>query len=383
MSAHLDELIAAAAPITDAELQALPVEEIEAQLCAMIMSEPRVPEPGRARRSASARLARLRAATHRRVPARAFAFAALVAALVAGGVVLPGTGMFGRDSRNAFAASAVQVANAVPRLLIGEPGWTVQSANDFRVASGEMTFAKGDGSIGLYWRPAADHAHFVRDRAAGADHTTLDVLGRRVDVFASDGPSRPFRMRHFTALWLQQGYSMEFRSEAVSRTEPGQTVADFERVLRSLRMVTVDAWLSAMPSSVVRPADHDKAVAAILADIPLPPDFDFRALESRTAVKDHNQLVIEATGAAACSWVERWVAARRTNDEATAAAAVSAMATSRRWPALRRMPEGGFQEMIWQFADAMATGTMAPNGRVTVDEIYRSAVSALSCDGTP
>jgi hypothetical protein len=134
-----------------------------------------------------------------------------------------------------------------------------------------MSFVKGDGSIGLYWRPAAEHAHFLRDRAVGADHTTVDVLDGRVDVFASDGPSRPFRSRLFTALWLRQGYSIELKVDAVSRTEPGQTVADFERVLRSLRVVTVDEWLSAMPSSVVRPSDHDKAVAAILADIPLPP----------------------------------------------------------------------------------------------------------------
>jgi hypothetical protein len=70
-------------------------------------------------------------------------------------------------------------------------------------------------------------------------------------------------------------------------------------------------------------------------------------------------------------------------DVAKAAAAVGAMATSHRWPALRRMPDGGFQESIWQIADAMATGTTAGKGRVTVDEIYRTAVSALSCDPTP
>lgn len=382
MSAHLDELVAAAAPITDAQLQAPLLDQLEAELCPAIMSEPRVPERARPPRTAARRVPRLRRAAHRRVPVRVLAVLGLLAALVAGGVVLPGADRFGRDSQQAFAASAVRVAHAVPRLLIGESGWTVQRVDEFRIASGEMSFVKGDGSIGLYWRPAADHARFLRDRAVGADHTIVDVAGRRIDVFASDGPSQPFKSRLFSALWLQQGYSIEFKVDGVSRAEPGQSLADFERVLRSLRVVGVDEWLSAMPASVVRPSQREQVVASILADVPLPPDFDSRALESATAVKDHDQLVIEATGAAACSWVQRWVAARRERDAPKAAAAVSAMRTSHHWAALHQLARGGFQDSIWQIADAMATGTIAGAGHVTVGEIHRTAVSALSCSPT-
>jgi hypothetical protein len=68
------------------------------------------------------------------------------------------------------------------------------------------------------------------------------------------------------ARWVQNVHAFEARGFFASR-EP------FADVLTALVEVGGDTWLEVMRDSVVRPTDHDTAVEAMLADIPLPPSF--------------------------------------------------------------------------------------------------------------
>jgi hypothetical protein len=82
------------------------------------------------------------------------------------------------------------------------------------------------------------------------------------------------------------------------------------------------------------------------------------------------------TGAVACAWIERWIAATRDGNASAATEAVEAMATSRRWRVLRQMErEGGYPRAIWEYADAIARDGKVVAGKVlTVEESYENAL---------
>src|SRR5262249_15510938 len=138
-------------------------------------------------------------------------------------------------------------------------------------------------------------------------------------------------------------------------------------------------WLSAMPASVVQPADQATVVDEMLKGVPLPAGFDAQGLV-REDVRDRYQLGAKVSGAVACAWIGQWVVARRDGDTAATSAAVAAMATSRGWTILKEMQaEGDYPEVLWQYADAIAgPGTVEGGKTLSVEESYRQA---LGCPG--
>jgi hypothetical protein len=134
----------------------------------------------------------------------------------------------------------VRVAQAVPRLLITEPGWTVTRADQFTVDEGEMTFTDGTRIIDLQWNDRR-FAGFIKNRDDKTKRIgSLDVPSGKAIVLRYTGPGA-----YFTALWPSGRYTMELRSSALRMDE-------LRKLLGSLRQVSVHAWLRAMPASVVR-----------------------------------------------------------------------------------------------------------------------------------
>ncbi len=350
MTRDLDTRLRAAAPIRDdavAELD-LPAERT---LLDAIGSEPRRAEPRRAAAHATAAPATTaapesaappRARRHRRrLLATAFAGAAAVAVLALAGVSLSGSGELRTGPERAWAAQALRVAGAVPRLAIGEPGWRVTAANEFEVDEGELQFAKNGYTAQLTWRPLRSHDDYVSDRAHGSRRLPpATIVGNAAAVFRYPGPRDDL-----TALWRDGRYSFEFRVTADSDRALDDDA--FGALLRSLKLVGVDAWLGAMPPTVVLPDDRAATVRAMLRGIPLPPGFDAAPLSESGSVLDRYQLGAAVSGAVACDWIGRWVAARADGDAAASSAAAGAMATARDWPLLsrdergRRLPRGG------------------------------------------
>ncbi len=306
----------------------------------------------------------LRWSSRRRALPIAIPALAAAAALVVVAVML-----LGRGSEVAYGAAVIRVAEAAPRLLVGEPGWQVTRADEFSVDVGEMTFSNGEQELELRWLPAREYEAKVDDRAASADlATTAPVAGTEARLFRYEGGANDF-----TALWLRGDYALELRGIAPD-------VEAFETLLASLHEVDVDSWLSAMPESVVKPASRAEVVEEMLADIPLPAGFDAGALEGGDIVLDRYQLGAQVAGAVACAWIERWVTARRTGDDAGVRDAATAVSTSHTWAILRQMNgEGDYPEVLWQYADAMATNAPIVGGKLlTIEESYRSA---LGCEG--
>jgi hypothetical protein len=72
------------------------------------------------------------------------------------------------------------------------------------------------------------------------------------------------------------------------------------------------------------------------------------------------------------------VHARRTGDEAVEREAVDAMNSSRKWRVLEEMnADGDYPEVLWQYADAMASGGTIEGGRPM--SLEESARDGLDC----
>lgn len=273
--------------------------------------------------------------------------------LVAGLVVLIAavllvTGAFsGGGSHPTYAAAAIEVAEANPRLLVTAPGWKVIDAGEhFETEDGEMRFGDGSRTLTLNWYPGRYYRSYLRDRAQVSPPRRSRLLGRTATTVEYA------RGEYATMLAPIGRVFVEVRGQLGDR-------ADYEAVLHSLRRVDVDTWLAAMPASVVSPDTRAATVERMLGGLPYPPDFDPGALEGETAVLDHYELGVRVASAIACGWVESWLAARRSGDAQAERNAVDALAGARRWPLLVQMERevpGGWAHNVWTVASKLRTG---------------------------
>lgn len=259
-------------------------------------------------------------------------FGLACAAVVAALIVLGGGSVDSvkEGGRPTYAAAAVKVAEANPRLLVTAPGWSIIHADSFEVDSGGLTYRYQDrpayGPDGLSltesWHSARTYRLALSGLRREGTAEAVTVLGRRATTFHEDGGRDDV-----TVLPPQGGVFVEI----------GAAPADNATVLRSLRAVSVDRWLAAMPPEVVQPTSRSRVIAAMLAGVPLPPGFDLASLETESHITSRFELGRSVADAVACGWLDSWSAAMRSGDDATARQAVEGMAGARRWPVLLQM----------------------------------------------
>ncbi|MGH8983912.1 MAG: hypothetical protein ACRDY6_08580 [Acidimicrobiia bacterium] len=345
---ELDVTVARVAAVSDAEVDALALSDLESDLCEAIMSTAVEPVVERAEASTGD----LRRAPRWRLAPRVVGAIAAVAALIVGAFLVFQDGS--SENGSAWAARAVAVAEAAPRLLVTGDGWEITEVQEFGEDFGELYFSDGHTAVELFWRPGDTHDDYVADRAGdGFTLGTLQVAGHDAQVFDLSG--------EFNVLWEQGDDSVELRVGGVGRQA-------LEALLERIREVDVDTWLSAMPPSVVKPPERAATVDEMLADIPLPDGFNVDELRSvDNPGLNRYRLGGEVTGAVACSWIEQWLFATDSGDQAAVTEAVEAMTTSRDWAILQEMnaagqySAGAMPETIWEFADALESG-QAPFG---------------------
>jgi hypothetical protein len=222
-----------------------------------------------------------------------------------------------------FAAAAIRVAEANPRLLVTEPGWKIVRADEFETDSGELTFSDGSHRFDVHWYPAKLYGQYLRDRATVSTPEQGTLLGQTATT-VEYSPEE-----YATMLSPQGSVFVEVRGRLGSR-------AAYDETLYSLQAVDVDTWLEAMPPSTVRPEARSGAVDRLLRGMPLPPGFDAAELKSEDSIAARSTLAVKVGNAIACGWVESWIAARAAGDQAAAERAVEAMSSSADWPLVRK-----------------------------------------------
>jgi hypothetical protein len=374
---QLQRLLTAANPLTAERARGLEVVDAQADLLAGLMAEP-MPEPR------AARVPRMRRRTLARV--------ALVAAVAAAAVALVAVLSLRDDSSRqgsgtAWAAEQVRFAEASPLVLLGAPGWRVEYADEETAADGELHFRRGPNpqditasadppkppipadtnAADLNWR-SGGIATWLEDRANSAvKTTTAPVLGTTAHVYQYGGGTPGHR--DITALFRYDGRVLEFRAGVAD-------IEAFKALLATLKRVDTNAWLSAMPASVVKTQDRDGAINQMLRGVTVPPGFDAKDIKGADLTKDRYQLGAAVTGTVACQWFKRWSDARKANDRAKEREATAAMATAKHWPVLKEMAkQGAYPEVLIKFAAAMPSGHWY--GRSLTGDVD----SGLGCDG--
>jgi hypothetical protein len=287
---------------------------------------------------------------------------AVIAGIAAAAVAIPlGVALLRPSSgEQAYGAELVRFAQNSPRLLVGVDGWRITRADEENADTGEMTFAAGARSLDVHWTPGATSKD--TDKVDMVARGSATIAGHRAWVgdYGSGDAS------DFEAIWSDGDRAIDARGVFGSR-------AEFLAVAGTLHQVGVGDWLAALPDSVVKPASRAAAVDRMLADVPLPTNFDTAALKRSGQVSDEYQLGARVIGAVSCAWIHQWTV----GDAAARREAATAMATSRTWAELRAMQAtGAYPEVVWQLADAL-NGTPLP--RPSGWTIEQWAEPALGC----
>jgi hypothetical protein len=298
--------VAEAAPVTDQELEGLDLDDALGLVLAQILGE------------AEPQVAPDRVAPRRRLPRLRLAMAG-AAALVAAGAAFITLTPGDEGGPTAYAAEAVRVAEVNPRILIGESGWHVTQVYEFEENEGAIVFSKDGEQVELEWLPAADYDRYERQES-NASTEYSEVLGQRALTSGENGQFRtlvPPTGDVFVML-----YPLNFpRGDEY-----------WQGILSSLETVDVDTWLSAMPSEVVLPNEAFATLDEMLRGIPVPPGFRSDQFEERELSGGREHVAAVITQAVSCGWVDAWVAATQTGDQAAAEDAVRALEGYQDWP---------------------------------------------------
>jgi hypothetical protein len=272
----------------------------------------------------------------------------LAAAAVLIGVVAVFLALAGRPADRGQAAppgasSSAPVAPA-PRLLIRQSGWKAINANGFSGPEGSITWAKGPLNLEFTWYPGQYYRDYYRDRLEVSKPDPITVDSWAGNVFT-------YNTSDFEAmLEARDGVFVGIRSTG------NWTRATFDDVLAHTVRVDEQTWLNALSSKIIGPDRIRDAAATVLADIPLPPNFDTAALDN-LGVNDQYQFSAGVTSRVGCAWIAELERARTAGDDAAAARAADALRGSHQWKALKEMKdEGDWPEVFWMTVDKVVAG---------------------------
>jgi hypothetical protein len=382
---EIDRRVQEADPASSRQMARLELDAAEAAVAEAIVTEPRgddAPESAAAPPWPSATGRRRRGLLG--LAGMTAAAAAVAALLLLGG----GTS---ESSSKAYGAELIRFAESTPLLLLESPGWRVQSLYEYKGregTEGTMEFVTGKpipdesirittdekfgvGEVGmlpanvrqrkveLSWRIGKLEfprtvGHPIRLPVLGTT-ALVNTHAGRIIVRTKAGkrviePGRPGD-RQMAAYWSEGGHVLELRA-----TVPD--LAAFEERLGWLTKVGSQAWLDAMPATVVKAADHEAAVREMLKGIPLSSAFKPSQIPNEGLTTDRSQVAGEVTNTVSCLWFRQWGEARRTGDEAAELEAERAMASAPRWPTVRQLErEGGSAaETLLKLVKSMPSG---------------------------
>ena len=284
-----------------------------------------------------------------------------------------------------------------PRVTIDLPGWTISYVEDSEGSiemsdvedtalegmvfeesvnyhSATILFTDGTKEAELRLSSSAldDVERLIADRlGSGSRLQDQTVLGSNAAVIRFAGLSA------FTAIWSATDVEYEFVGHEFGG-EDGEE--DFRSVLRALRRVGETEWTASLSDEIV--SDRASTVGQYLSDIPLPPGFDTTPVEEGP-VEHWYQVGADTVRAVSCGWLDYWVSAKAVGDQASMQQAVDAMAGSRQWSILRDMSaEGGFHEMVWEYADAIAADGTVSGGYESAEvlTVEGSYTNAFGCN---
>ncbi|MEU5723504.1 hypothetical protein ABZ783_16990 [Micromonospora sp. NPDC047738] len=254
------------------------------------------------------------------------------------------TGIPGAGTPVVYSPVAMKAAEENPRLLIDQPGWQVTTVYGFAEQQGTVDFSNGGRQLEMNWYPAGQYDGYRTDRlhVSAPEPVTVDSWPGDLFRYSADDFAVMLRPRDGVFVELRTG---------------GHWTRDtFDQVLTDVVRVDVRTWLAALPPEIVTPARVEAQAAKVLADVPLPPNFDVAALND-VGTNDSYQFGAQVTSRVGCAWIAEWLRARRAGDDAALQRAADALRSSHKWRVLHEMNDkGDWPEVFWEIADKVAAG---------------------------
>jgi hypothetical protein len=300
---HLDQMVRDADPYRPEVIGHL--DGAKQNLLEEIMSEPsldRVVEPSRPRAQARQGIARLgmaRPGMVRRI-AGALAAAAVLACVLPVSIMLRDH----PDDPRAAAPTGVKAAEDNPRLLIDQSGWKVTTVYGFADQEGSIAFSNGAQQLDMTFYPADRYNIYYTDRLEVSAPEPVTVDSWPGDLFRYSASDFEVMLRPRDGVFVGL------------RTGGAWTRDEFDRILAHVVRVDVHTWLAALPPEIVTPARVDAQAARVLADVPLPPNFDIAAALGDVGTNDAYQFGAQVTSRVGCAWIAEWLRAKQAGDDA-------------------------------------------------------------------
>jgi hypothetical protein len=256
-----------------------------------------------------------------------------------------------------YSAAVLKAAEANPRLLIDQPGWTATTVYGFTKQTGTIEFEHGPRRLTMTWYPADGYDSYYQDRLAVSRPEAVQVDGGAGSLFRYSDNDFAVMLRP------RDGAFAELR------TGGAWTRTAFDKVIAEVVRVDVPTWLAALPPEIVTPGRAQEAADKVLAGIPLPPGFD-RAALAGLGINDPYQFGAEVSSLVGCGWMTEWLRAKEAGDPAALQRASAALRGSHQWAVLQRMEgDGQWSEVFWETADGFVAGHPS-----------RGYASAIGCD---
>jgi hypothetical protein len=253
-------------------------------------------------------------------------------------------GTAGAGAPIAYSPVAMKAAEDNPRLLINQPDWKVTTVYGFAKQQGTIVFSNGGRKLEMTWYTAGQYDDYHTSR--------LDVSAPE-PVQVDNGPGELFRYSADDFAVMLPPRDSVF---VEMRTAGGWTRDGLDRVLAGVVHVDVRTWLAALPAEVVTPARVDAETAKVLADVPLPPNFDPAAMGD-IGTNDPYQFGVKVTSRVGCAWIAEWLRAKQAGDGTALQRAADALRGSHHWRVLNQMNDtGDWPVVFWQIADKVAAG---------------------------
>jgi len=238
------------------------------------------------------------------------------------------------------------------RALLTTPGWTVENVNESEYG-GEIGYSNGSKSLQIVWYLAEQYDSYVTDRQHN-NHPEVDP-GEAVDVLGAAARLWAYTPQDHTVI-LPPGdkFFIEVRADGMDKQA-------FLAILGDLQHVDRAGLEAALPERFVTKAERSAAIAEMLDEIgTLPPGLT--AAEVTSTEPDRYHLGADVSGAVACGWIAEFGRAKDAGSQSRMAAATAALQGSKDWPILLEMdPRGDWSEVLWEYADAVAAGSV-PDG---------------------
>ena len=270
-----------------------------------------------------------------------------VAAVAAGAAIVVSTVAaisFQDSSDRAVSAAAIEVAYNAPRYLLLADGWSVVRVGEFSPDHGEIGFGRDAvPEVTLYWQPGNEFDDLRVDRVQSSQGSFVEQVGTREVTVADYGFDA--NRTEYRALWLEG-------DDAIEVVALADNEALLLELLGSLRLVSVDDWLDAMPPEIVQPGASASEFADILTGVPLPPGTSIDQLVAQQTVGNRNQLAAEALKVVVCGWTDEWFASGSADAQA-------ALGDIRDWPIVKELSANSGWRLIAEMtaiADAIAHG---------------------------